>query len=123
MVVVDVTEQEVAALLPPQRSLSWALRPAEAVGEVLDWLRGRNDLLELRRELLDARRQVIVGHGEPSHRLCRLRTLRLRKDRPILVRLGHVFSKILLEQGRSRRRRLAKNIELAVADQPVLRVR
>src|SRR6266478_3758363 len=49
--------------------------------------------------------------------------IRLRKDRPILVSHGHIFSKVLLEQGRSRRRRLAKDIELAVAYQPVLRVR
>jgi hypothetical protein len=48
---VDVAEQEVAALLPPQRSLGRALRPAEAIGEVLDRLRGRNELLELRRRL------------------------------------------------------------------------
>jgi hypothetical protein len=39
-VVVDVAEQEVAALLPPQRSLGRALRPAEAIGKVLDRLRG-----------------------------------------------------------------------------------
>src|SRR4029077_21187524 len=78
-VVVDVAEQEVAAVLTPQRSLGRALRPAEAICEVLDRLRGRNGLLELRRELLDARRQVVVGHGEPSHRLYRPQTLGLRR--------------------------------------------
>ena len=80
-VVVDVAEQEVAALLPPQRSLGRALSPTEAIGEVLDRLRGRNDLLELRRKLLDARRQVVVGHGEPSHRLSQSQTLGLRRTR------------------------------------------
>src|SRR5262249_39525111 len=77
-VVVDVAKQEVAAILPPQRSLCRALRAAEAIGEVLDRLRGRNDLLELRRKLLNARRQV-VGHGGPSHRLCRRQTLGSRR--------------------------------------------
>src|SRR4029077_18243163 len=56
LVVVDVAEQEKSAFLPPQRPLGRALRSAEAIGEVLDRLRGRNDLLQLWRELLDARR-------------------------------------------------------------------
>jgi hypothetical protein len=48
-VVVDVAEQEIPALLPPERPLRWAERTAEAVGEMLDCLRRRQDLLQLGR--------------------------------------------------------------------------
>ena len=46
-VVVDVAEQQVAALLPPQRSLGRSERATEAVGQVLDRLVDRDDLVEL----------------------------------------------------------------------------
>src|SRR5207248_7773247 len=58
-VVMDVAEQQVAALLPPQRPLGRALRSAEAIGKMLDPLRSRDDPLQLRRQLLNPRRQII----------------------------------------------------------------
>jgi hypothetical protein len=53
-VVVDVGEQEVTALLPPQRPLRRPERAAESGGQLLDRLARRDDLVELGRELLDA---------------------------------------------------------------------
>src|SRR5262245_25600555 len=52
-VAVDVAEQEIAALLPPQWPFGRSDIAAEAGGELLDRLGGRNDLVELGRELLD----------------------------------------------------------------------
>src|SRR5438034_3865179 len=48
------------------------------------------------------------------------RPLMLRKEGPVLIRPGEVSGKVFPEKVRSDR--LAENIELAVADQPVLRV-
>src|SRR3954471_1217997 len=68
-VVVDVAEQEIPALLPPERPLRWAERTAEAVGEMLDCLRRRQDLLQLGRQLLDARGPLREGRIDAgSHR-------------------------------------------------------
>src|SRR5262249_31946990 len=58
-VVVDIAEQQVAAFMPPQRSLCRALRSAIAVGEVLDRLARRDDGFQRAVELLDARRQIV----------------------------------------------------------------
>src|SRR5262245_33565706 len=55
-VVMDVAEQEIAALLPPHRPFGRPEIAAEAGGEFLDRLRGRDDLVELGRELLDLAR-------------------------------------------------------------------
>jgi hypothetical protein len=52
-VVVDVVEQQVAALLPPQRPLGRPERPAEPLRQVLDRLGRGDDLVQFRSELLD----------------------------------------------------------------------
>src|SRR5258708_36763116 len=65
-VVVDVAEQEVAALVPPQRPLGRALRPAKPVGQVLDRPRWRQNLFKLRGQLLDSRARLRPPHGKPS---------------------------------------------------------
>src|SRR5262245_28014479 len=53
--VVNIGEQEVAALLPPERPLGGSQRAAEAGCQFLDRLVHGDDLVELRRKLLDAR--------------------------------------------------------------------
>src|SRR5262245_66632092 len=57
-----------APFLPPGRPLGRALGPAEAVGQRLDGLGGRDDLFELGRELLD-----LGGHGDSPLRAAALR--------------------------------------------------
>src|SRR5262245_35820481 len=52
-VVVDIAEQEIAALLPPNRPFSRPEIAAKAGGERLERLRRRDDLVEFGRELLD----------------------------------------------------------------------
>src|SRR5262249_4954093 len=54
LVVVDVAEEQIAPLFPPERALGRPERPAESVGQIVDRLRRRDDLLELGRQLLDA---------------------------------------------------------------------
>jgi hypothetical protein len=61
---VDVGEQKIAALLPPQRTLRRPERAAEAGRELLDRLVHGNDLVELGRELLDARLRL---RRRPAH--------------------------------------------------------
>src|SRR5262249_16437743 len=53
-VIVDVGEQEVAALLPPEWPLGGSQRAAEAGCQFLDRLVHGNDLVELRRKPIDA---------------------------------------------------------------------
>src|SRR5262245_10112512 len=43
-------------------------------------------------------------------------------ERAVLIRLGNIPGQVLLEENRSHRRGLAEDIELALADQPVLRI-
>jgi tetratricopeptide (TPR) repeat protein len=59
-----------------------------------------------------------AGRGPPPRT-----ELLLRQDRAALVRLRDVAGEVLLEQSGTCRRRLAENIELAVAHQPVLGIR
>jgi hypothetical protein len=49
----DIAEQQVAALLPPDRTFGGPELAAEPIGQFLDRLGHRDDLLELRRELID----------------------------------------------------------------------
>src|SRR6266478_6048512 len=58
-VAIDVAEQKVGALLPPQRAFSRAVVAADAVGKLTDWLAGADDLVKFRLELFD-----------PFHTLC-----------------------------------------------------
>src|SRR5439155_4405146 len=72
-VVVDVAEQEVAALLPPQRPLGRPEVAAKSGGEFLDRLRLVDDLFERGIELLDALgrlrpRAEAAAQGEPAGR-------------------------------------------------------
>src|SRR5262249_13923411 len=53
-IVVDIGEQEVAALLPPERPLGGSQRAAEAGCQFLDRLVHGDDLVELRRKPLNA---------------------------------------------------------------------
>ena len=64
--VVDVGEQQEAALLPPQRPLGRPERPAETGGEFLDRLVGRDDLVQLGRKLLDARARLRDGAADTA---------------------------------------------------------
>src|SRR5882724_5980329 len=56
-VAMDVAEQKIAALLPPHRPFGRPEIAAEARGKLLDRLGGRDDLVKLRRELLDLPRR------------------------------------------------------------------
>jgi hypothetical protein len=61
-VAIDVAEQQIAALLPPQWPLSRAVVAANAISKLIDRLGGTDDLVEFRRELLDPFRAL--GEGE-----------------------------------------------------------
>src|SRR5262249_37838980 len=52
-VVMNVAEQQITAFLPPDRSFSGSHRAAEAIGQLLDGLGRRDDLVQLWSELLD----------------------------------------------------------------------
>src|SRR5262249_2342541 len=58
-VAIDVTEQKVGALRPPQRAFSRPVVAADTVGKLTDRLAGADDLVKLRLELFD-----------PFHTLC-----------------------------------------------------
>src|SRR3954451_10937400 len=77
-VVVDVTEQEITTLFPPHRPLGRPEIAAEARGKLLDRLRGRDDLVELGRELLDLPRRCL-REGAASKRKSASRTGSLQK--------------------------------------------
>src|ERR1700722_11526448 len=69
LVVVDVTEQQVAAFLPPDRSFRRALRSAETIGQMPDRLGHRDDLLQLRRQLFNSSGQsgaTVTRHRNAS---------------------------------------------------------
>src|SRR5207244_3053252 len=68
---------QVFALLPPQRPFGRALSPAETVGQMLDRLRGRDDLFQFRGELLDLRRRPGSLIGPGTAHLSRTSWLRL----------------------------------------------
>src|SRR5712691_2996449 len=73
-VVVNIGEQEVAALLPPQRSLGRPQRAAEARGQFLDRLASGDDLVERGIELLDLLLRLRRGAADPDgHAACRRR--------------------------------------------------
>jgi len=52
-IVVNITEQQVAAFLPPHRAFGWPQRAPEALGQLLDGLGGGDNLVQFRREWLD----------------------------------------------------------------------
>jgi hypothetical protein len=58
LVVMDITEQQVPAFFPPERTFGWPQRSAKALGQHLDGLRWGEDLFEFRSELLNARARL-----------------------------------------------------------------
>jgi hypothetical protein len=65
---VDVAEQEIAAFLPPQRSLGRPQRAAKAAAHFDDGLIRRKDAIKLRRELLDALGGLRRGRADSACR-------------------------------------------------------
>src|ERR1700759_5135529 len=73
-VVVNVTEQQMVAFLPPKRPLSRAMRSPEPVCQVMDRLRYRNDFSQRRIQLFDPLGRfstTVIRHSEkpPLRRL------------------------------------------------------